>query len=227
MNSLHICKAGLATVLLVFSWNIASAGESKTFNFEQVLNMMMDRHPALSGKRAEVKAKEFSSDSARAARYPSISGLAGYQNISAQTGTQGNNTGLFTLRARQPRWAFGRIDSGIDYADADVLTDKADLLRVKRDLLGKTAVAYAQILAVYKRQQVIKDNITSHEGFYQQIKRRESGQLASQADSKLVLLRLIQARGQDKRSEGELLLALNGIAIPDPSTSPETNACSK
>jgi len=211
MNNAWLCKVFLTIILLTFSWNIASASEVKPYSFEQVLNMMMDRHPALSGKRAEVKAKEYASDSARAARYPSVSGIAGYQNLGNQTGTGVNNTSLFTLRARQPIWAFGRIDNGIDYADADVLADKADLLRVKRDLLEKTAVAYAQVLAVYKRQQVIEDNITSHEKLYRQIKRRELGQLASKADSRLALLRLIQARGEKKRVEGDLLLASNEL----------------
>jgi len=189
----------------------ALADTTNAFSLQELFSAVMAQHPALSGKRAEVKAKAFASDSARAGRYPSLNGQAGYQNLDAQGGSQTNNQTSFTLRARQPLWAFGRIDSAIDYADADVLANQADLLRVKRDLLEKTAVAYARILGLYQRQQVVAGNIISHEQFYQQIQRRELGQLASKADSTLAALRLIQARTQEKRIEGELLLALNEL----------------
>jgi len=207
--NLIIC---LALLMFVGVNNIAVAEEPKTYGFEQVLLMMLERHPALSGKRAEVQAKKFYGDSARAARYPSITGQAGYQRNNIQgSSVPTQNTKSVTLRARQALWAFGRIDADIDYADANVLADKADLLRVKRDLLEKTAIAYGQVLSVYNRQKVIEDNISSHKDLYQQIKRRELGGLASKADSQLALLRLIQARGQRNRIEGDLLLGLNEL----------------
>ena len=180
----------------------AQAEAAKEVGLTELFSVVVSRNPALSGKRAEVSAKEFSSDGARTGRYPSVSGQAGYDK---------NNTGSFTLRARQPLWAFGRIDSAIAYADADVVANKTDLLRVKRDLLDKTVTAYVRILAIYDRQEIAKDNIERHHEFHQQILRREKGQLASQADVKLAELRLLQAQMQFKTTDGELRLALNEL----------------
>ncbi len=197
--SLHALQM-IAALWLMPTQSLAEAGNGMSIN--EVFRAVISRHPALSGKRAEVSAKEFNSDSARAGRYPSVSGQAGYAK---------NNTSSFTLRARQPLWAFGRIDSAIAYADADVTANENDLLRVKRDLLDKTVSAYVQVLGHYARRQVAEDNIERHDDLYQQIQRREKGQMASQADVKLAELRLLQARMQLKTTDGEVSLALNEL----------------
>lgn len=174
---------------------------------EAALAATLMHHPAISGKRAEVQAKGFAGDSARAQRYPSVSAQASAQDKSDQFA----NRYPKTLRARQPLWAFGRIDSNIAYADADKLAEEVDLLRVKRQLLEQTAVAYARVLGVQQRLTVAEDNIAALEKLYQQIQRRERGQLASMADVRLALARFTQARAQRERYDGELAVARNEL----------------
>lgn len=159
------------------------------------LQATLTRHPALSGKQAEVNAKYFAVDSAKASRYPSLQGQISYNEHDSKQGT---------LRASQPLWAFGKIDSRIAYADTDVAVEEADQLRVKRQLLEKTATSYAQILGVYQRQKVAIANIASHEELFNQIERRQRGQLASETDVRLAKARLIQAQLQRQRIDGEL-----------------------
>ena len=166
------------------------------------LHATLAHHPAVSGKRAEVEAKGYAGDSARAQRLPTLDG---------QAGAQDDDTHPITLRVRQPLWAFGRIDSNIAFADADQAAEEADLLRVKRDLLDQTAVAYAKVLGVRQRLVVADENIAALERMQQQIKRRQEGQLASVADVRLAQARLIQGRAQKERFVGGLDVALTEL----------------
>ncbi|MBF0281792.1 MAG: TolC family protein [Zetaproteobacteria bacterium] len=186
-----------------------SGDEMTNISLEQAIQAVVAYHPAVSGKRAEVSAKEYMGDIARAARYPSLTTQTGIQNNTMQT--KDPNTALITARVKQPIWAFGRIEDGIAYADEDVRVNKADLLRVQRDLLEQTVVAYANVQGIYAKQKVLQENIEKHEEFYAQISRREKGALASAADVNLASLRLIQAKAQKKRLEGDLLIALNEL----------------
>lgn len=207
----------LALLMLLVGANAAYA--EREAGLEAALRATMSRHPGVSGKVAELQAKGYAGDSARAQRYPSLS---------VQAGVQDNNTKPSTLRARQPLWAFGRIDSNIAYADADYKVNAADLLRVQRQLLDQAAVAYARLLGAQQRLRVAEDNVASLDRMYQQIHRREEGQLASRADVRLANSRLLQAQAQQARFAGELevaqteLLALTQIPVQTGQSLPDT-----
>ncbi len=188
---------------------------------QAALRAALSWHPAVSGKQAQIKAREYSADTARAQRYPSLSLQAQqYTEANRDTTTGEDLSTPVTLRARQPLWAFGRIDNSIAFADAETGVERVDLLRVRRQLLERTAVAYAQVLGARQRLAVAQASLTAHEGLYEQIGRRESGQLASQADVRLAATRLAQAKARAERSMGELeiaqseLLALTQTEIP-------------
>lgn len=166
------------------------------------LRATLSQHPALGGKRAEIDEKKFIGDSARAQRYPSLSG---------QVSAQHTDNYPIGIRARQPLWAFGRIDNGIAYADTNVQVQTADLLRVKRDFLEQTAVAYVRILGVRERLNVANDNEISLDILYQQIKRREQGLLASRADVRLAHARYLQAQSRKERIRSDLSVAENEL----------------
>src|SRR5690606_1373420 len=89
------------------------------------------------------------------------------------------------LRVRQPIWAFGRIQSSIAAADAEVSAERADLLRVRRQLIERAAVAYAEVLGSQERVEIARQNVTEHRTLLAQIERRVTGQLASTADAHL------------------------------------------
>lgn len=162
------------------------------------LQAALSQHPSVSAKRAEVAAKAHLVDSAKAQRYPSLSG---------QLAAQNNDSQPANVRLRQPLWAFGRIDSNIDYADAGRSLEDANLLRLRRQMMDETSVAYARVLGVTQRLRIAADNLASLERLYRQIQRREQGQLAAQADVRLALVRLTQARALQERLEGELEIA--------------------
>jgi adhesin transport system outer membrane protein len=159
-------------------------------------------HPSIKVKLAQTQAKGFVADVARAQRYPSLS---------AQMAAHDDATHPMNLRARQPVWAFGKIDASIAYADTDLSVEQADLIRVKRLLLDQTAVAYARVLGQSQKLLVGQDIAAELDKLHQQISRREQGQLASVADVRLALARLVQARAQRDRIQGELAMAQNEL----------------
>ncbi len=162
------------------------------------LQAALSQHPSVSAKRAEVAAKAHLVDSAKAQRYPSLSG---------QLAAQNNDSQPANVRLRQPLWAFGRIDSNIDYADAGRSLEEANLLRLRRQMMDETSVAYARVLGVTQRLRIAAENLAGLDRMYRQIQRREQGQLAAQADVRLALARLTQARALQERLVGELEIA--------------------
>jgi adhesin transport system outer membrane protein len=163
------------------------------------LQATLSQHPAVRGKEAEVQAKGFAGDSARAQRLPSISGQVGQQQNDSQPTS--------FVRARQPLWAFGRIDSNIAYADADKVLEEADLLRVKRQLLEQTALAYAKVQGAQQRLLIARDNVQSLDNLHQRVQRRADGMLAAEVDVRLSQARLIQARAYQSRFASEVEVA--------------------
>jgi adhesin transport system outer membrane protein len=201
--------AVLTTSLGSFAQTIDTQLRTKAepFGLESALTATLTRHPAVAGKAAAVQAKDFTGEAARTQRYPTISAQA--QQLTNQGSNAANRPdNPMTLRARQPLWAFGRIDSSIALADAETETEKADYLRVQRQLIENTATTYAKVHGLYKRQKVLTDNVVAHEGLRDQIGRREAGQLASGADVRLANTRLIQAGALKARTDGDLDVAL-------------------
>ncbi|MDQ7015247.1 MAG: TolC family protein [Gammaproteobacteria bacterium] len=188
----------IVMVLLLSNTPFAHATESGLL---AALRSTIKWHPAMRGKQAEVNAKGYAIDSAKAQRYPSFS---------AQVG-QRDEEQVAIVSLRQPLWSFGRIDNGIAYATADKQVGDADFLRVKRKLLEDTATAYAAILGIHRRLLIALDNVEKHKQLYQQIKRRHQGKLASKTDVLLVEVRLRQARTQVLRTRGELHVAKNEL----------------
>jgi adhesin transport system outer membrane protein len=178
-----------------------------------VLQAVMANHPAVKGKQAELDAQHFAIGSAKAGRYPSLSGEA--NNLD-------DNVDQFTLRVQQPLWAFGKIDRAIQQEQARFAAEEWGLLQVQRQLTEESASAYARLDGIRQRGQVSRININEHEELYQRTERRQKGQLTSEADLRFAHSRLIQAQAKHERISGELqvalvdLLALTQVPIPGP-----------
>ncbi|MEZ6936522.1 TolC family protein [Aeromonas caviae] len=197
------------------------ANAQQADGLQAALQAALSQHPAVSGKRAQIEAREYSADAARSQRYPSVTAqVQQYSESSRDTATGEDLSTPVTLRARQPLWAFGRIDNSIAFADADTEVERVDLLRVRRQLLEQTAVAYSNVLGSRQRLEVVQASLAAHQSLFEQISRREQGQLASTADVRLAATRLAQARARVERYEGELaiarsdLLALTQTPVP-------------
>ncbi|WP_422101809.1 TolC family protein [Vreelandella sp.] len=200
---------------------VLPASAQQADGLQAALQAALTLHPAVSGKQSQVRASEYSADAARSQRYPSLTAQAQQYTSSNRDLSTGEDLSTpITLRARQPLWAFGRIDNSIAFAEAGTDVERVDLLRVQRQLLEQTAVAYANVLGSRQRLQVAEVNLAAHQRLYDQISRREQGQLASMADVRLAATRLAQSRARVGQYSGELeiaesdLLALTQTALP-------------
>lgn len=166
------------------------------------LRATLTHHPAVKGKYAEVDAQSHAIASAKAGRLPTLSFQA--NNLDDQ-----NNQSA--VRFQQPLWTFGKIASEIEGAEAGLSAEQWDMLQVQRQLMEETAVTYAKIEGIQRREQVADVNVTQHEALFQRIARRQRGSLATEADVKLARSRLIQARVQRQNIGGERLVALSEL----------------
>lgn len=194
-----IAASGVAiAVLLTCFTRSAHAAD----DLETALRTTLANHPAIVGKRAEVQARTHELEAAQAQRYPTFS---------AQANTNNNSTPPALLKLRQPLWAFGRIDANVAVATAQEQAEKAELLRIERDLIEQTAAAYTKVLGARARVAQAQANVANMAALLAQIKRREQGQLASLADVALAQARWVQAKGQLARFEGDVALALEEL----------------
>jgi adhesin transport system outer membrane protein len=177
------------------------------------LQATLRNHPAVAGQQAEVEARRYAADGARSQRYPTLMAQAAQyaeRDRSVLSGEDLSHPAV--LRVRQPIWAFGRINNGIAVANAEVSTERADLLRVRRQLLEDTAVAYALVGGSHQRIDIARQNVAEHRDLLAQIQRRVEGQLASSADARLAATRLAQARAQLERAISEWEIAREDLA---------------
>ncbi|MEQ8857877.1 MAG: TolC family protein [Pseudomonadales bacterium] len=162
---------------------------------EEALQATLRNHPAVAGQQAEVAARQSMVVAARSQRLPTLSAQAQQYAQSNRSVLSGEDLSHpATLRLRQPVWAFGRINSSIAVASAEVSTERADLLRVNRQLLEDTAVAYAEVRGRRQQVDVARQNVAQLAELHGQIERRVEGQLASSADARLAATRLAQAQ---------------------------------
>ena len=166
------------------------------------LHAVITNHPAVKSKQAELDALGYDIDAFKALRYPTLSAEISYLDDGEKSGV---------LQLQQPLWAFGKIDIPIERAKAAFVAEKLDLLRVKRQLIEETAVAYGKVQGIRQRERVAREDIAEHTNFYQRIERRQKGQLASETDVRLAYSRLIQARARLERVLGELRVALTEL----------------
>lgn len=193
----------VAPLALAFSLT-ALPSPGWAISLEAALAAAIANNPALAGKQAEFEAAQGQVSSAKSSRLPSLS--VAVNNID----NQDNNT-QGTVVLRQPIWAFGKISQRIEQAEANASVEQLGVDQVRRELLSRTAAAFAKIEGVVARQAIAADNISEHERLYEQIQRRQEGQLASDADVRLAYSRLLQARATQQRLNGEYRVSLSDL----------------
>lgn len=162
------------------------------------LRTALTHNPSIKAGYADLEEKRYAISSAKGSRFPTLSGEAHSDRA---------DFGLGTIAVRQPLWAFGKIDTPIDQAQADFNAQLWGLRLIERGLIEDTAVAYAVISGIRQRAEVAANNVAEHESLHRRIERRYKGKLASRVDVGLSRSRLLQAHSQGERIEGEMLVA--------------------
>ena len=112
---------------------VTAAAPAAADSLRDALQATLSNHPAVAGQQASVNARRFAADEARSQRYPTLSAQAQQYTDADTSSINGEKISHpAILRLRQPVWSFGRIRNSIALADAEVGTERADLLRVRR-----------------------------------------------------------------------------------------------
>ena len=159
------------------------------------LQATSSNHPALASESEKVLAAQYAASAERTQWFPSLSVQAQQFASGGRSTVAGEDlTRPAVVRIRQPLYSFGRIKNSIAVATAGLNTDKADQLRVHRQLLEATATAYAAVRGNTAHIDIARQNVAEHETLLDRIRGRVQGQLASSADERLATTRLLQAR---------------------------------
>ena len=160
-------------------------------------------NPSVKSKIAELKSLGYKLDEAEAGRLPSFS-------ISAQS-MYNNDDNYGVARGQVPIYSFGKINGSIKVAEQGIDVGRLSLLQVQRQLIEDTAAAYNSYWGIKQRINIAQDNVEEHNRFYQLISRRQEGGVASAADVRLALSRLLQAQAQLEQIKGAAAKAQNEL----------------
>lgn len=192
----YVLKSVFTVLIIYFSMSSASLFAESIQGLSGALQAVVQHHPAVAGKQAELEAQNYAIDTAQAERYPSLT-------FQANT-TDSLDDEQLNVRLEQPVWTFGKLDTASDLAKSGYQGEQWDLLRVQRSLVEKTAVQYAQILGIREQLKISDTNIDELKLLYDSVKRRSKGGLAAEADVLLASARLEQGRLNSETLKGAL-----------------------
>ena len=193
----------LALTMLMINTPASADDSSQGNELSTALKAAVRLNPSVKSKIAELKSLGYKLDEAEAGRLPSFS-------ISAQS-TYNNDDNYGVARGQVPIYSFGKISGSIKVAEQGIDVGKLSLLQVQRQLIEDTAAAYNSYWGIKQRVIIAEDNVAEHNRFYQMISRRQEGGVASAADVRLALSRLLQAQAQLEQIKGAAAKARNEL----------------
>lgn len=159
-------------------------------------------NPEVKSKLAELDSLGYKVGEAEAGRYPSLT-------VEARTLRDSTSKGL--LRLQQPLWAFGKIDGNIAVAERRKAAAELELLDIDRRLVEDISAGYVQAQSLRQRLRVAQANLSEHQALHEMIRRRQVGGVAADADVRLAMSRLTQARAQCNQLSAQLEKSLEDL----------------
>ena len=192
-----------ALTMLMINTPASAENSAQGNDLSTALKAAVRLNPSVKSKIAELKSLGYKLDEAEAGRLPSFS-------ISAQS-TYNNDDNYGVARGQVPIYSFGKISGSIKVAEQGIDVGKLSLLQVQRQLIEDTAASYNSYWGIKQRVIIAEDNVAEHNRFYQMISRRQEGGVASAADVRLALSRLLQAQAQLEQIKGAAAKARNEL----------------
>ncbi len=153
---------GSFVLALVFPLAVAAPAAGQTLT--DAMAQAYLTNPALAAQRASMRATDEQVAQANAAWRPSMSLSTGVTTSYTSNGTaaQSTNSPSLTLSVSQPLYRGGRIEAGIDQAEASVLGARARLRTSEQSVLASVVDAY---MGVLRDQAVLQLNTNSEQVF--------------------------------------------------------------
>ncbi len=175
-----------------------AAPRGHALSLRSLLRAVGESHPLLERGVADVAAGRLFVDSARWARFPSIElGTA----LSDFGGAQP------TLRIRQPVVTFGRLQAGLDLAQANLGASEAGLATARRSLAERAALSHTRWAALAEQVDLARGHLERHGELLALIARRAEGGLSARSDISLASGRVALVRARLSALEGQFAQA--------------------
>lgn len=189
-----------AVCLLLSSWlalaQTAQSVENMDFSagaqavdflgLNQLIALSIHSHPSIATARAQYDAARFEVNAARAQYYPSPS-VQVLQDKGDATST--------ILGLQQPLWAGGRLDAGLDAAQARHRAAQMQIVSAQDALALRVAAAWAAWMQARGRVQALEQGVALLDLYTESVVRRIQGGAAGSVDRELVAARLAQTQG--------------------------------
>ncbi len=153
---------GSFVLALVFPLAVAAPAAGQTLT--DALAQAYLTNPGLAAQRASMRATDEQVAQANSQKRPSLSLSTGITTSYTSNGTaaQSTNSPALTLSVSQPLYRGGRIEAGIDQAEAAVLGARARLRTTEQTILASVVESY---MGVLRDQAVLQLNTNSEQVF--------------------------------------------------------------
>ncbi|OHX14538.1 hypothetical protein BI347_14250 [Chromobacterium sphagni] len=158
-------------------------------DFLQLLRHASYSHPQAAMAQSEREGADGERQAAHWQRYP----VPSFQSMTPQDRSRSEPVNRFSLE--QPVFAGGRIDAGIDEAEAKFTASQSNLDQVAADLGIRLSSVWYEWHRQRERKVVLQESVQAHQRLRDQIGRRVKEGVSAQADLTLAVARLSQAEG--------------------------------
>lgn len=154
------------------------------YGLDSLVDLTIRNHPSVASRRADQLAAQAGVDAARQAFYPTPS---------AQV-QQGRSNQTMVLALQQPLWTGGRLQAGLNAADAHARSTGVGVSETQLALALRVTSAYESWLQAHSRQAVLQRSVRQLETYVERINRRIQGGASAAVDRELVMARLAQSQ---------------------------------
>lgn len=202
---------GLA--FIIFSFALCHAAESgqpetaatdiaETNDLFFAMQHTLEKNPEVLAAKESIRAYQATLRSEEKQRLP---------GISLEATAEGSDDSVAYVRVMQPLWVGGRIENAVEKARVQLDLSTTDLLRIQRELMEETVIAYTDVTGLTERLKAARLNIDEHERLLELISRRQKGKISTEADVQLARSRYAIALMTEEDLKGRYQVALNDL----------------
>ena len=168
----------------------AQTATVQPWGLHELLSGVMDSHPAVQAQKALVGAAQQGVSNARWQYFPTPSiSVQGAKAGSADIAYAGDSR-VTVLALTQPLWTGGRIEAGVDKAQAYAQGAGASLTESQQQLAIRVVQAYGDWLSAYRKRKAYQAGQAQHIRLKDQVARRIREGQAAESDLALAQSRL-------------------------------------
>lgn len=179
-------------IFLLTGFCLSANAKDDNYSLSGLIHKAFDYHPSIKSNTSLLSSAEKGLESAKWQYFPTPSVSASLVDTSTTDPIYSGDERVVKLGLNQVLWAGGRIDAGLEKANAQLSIRESNLLIVKRDLAFNVIRSYSIWYSSYLKREAFSKSKQEHESLQKRIERRIEQGLSSGSDLLLVSSRLLQ-----------------------------------